>query len=79
MRLVPSSVAMVMPDVGFDVTPTRPTMRALTVMVLVAEFIRASIEEGLTGFDLLKGGLDYKYRFGAQPRRLMRLQLTRET
>jgi CelD/BcsL family acetyltransferase involved in cellulose biosynthesis len=47
-------------------------------MVLVAEFIRASIEEGLIGFDMLKGGLDYKYRFGAHPRRLMRLQLTRE-
>jgi len=30
-RLVPSSVAMVMPDVGFDVTPISPTMRALTV------------------------------------------------
>ncbi len=31
MRLVPSSVAMAMPEVGFEVTPTSPTMRALTV------------------------------------------------
>jgi CelD/BcsL family acetyltransferase involved in cellulose biosynthesis len=47
-------------------------------MVLVAELIRVCIEEGLAGFDLLKGGLEYKYRFGASPRKLMRLQLTRE-
>ena len=29
--LVPSSVAMVMPDVGLAVTPTNPTMRDETV------------------------------------------------
>ena len=29
--LVPSSAAMVMPEVGFEVTPTSPTMRELTV------------------------------------------------
>ncbi len=31
IRLVPSSVAIVIPDVGLEVTPTRPTMRELTV------------------------------------------------
>lgn len=45
-------------------------------MVLVAEMIRVSIEEGLEGFDLLKGGLEYKYRFGSHPRKLMRLRAT---
>ncbi len=30
-KLVPSNVAIVIPDVGFDVTPTRPTIRELTV------------------------------------------------
>ena len=47
-------------------------------MVLVADLIRASIEEGLSGFDMLKGGLEYKYRFGSVPRRLMRLQFSRK-
>jgi CelD/BcsL family acetyltransferase involved in cellulose biosynthesis len=47
-------------------------------MVLVADLIRASIEEGLGGFDMLKGGLEYKYRFGSVPRRLMRLQFSRK-
>lgn len=47
-------------------------------MVLVADLIRAGIEEGLDGFDMLKGGLEYKYRFGPVPRRLMRLQLSRK-
>jgi CelD/BcsL family acetyltransferase involved in cellulose biosynthesis len=42
-------------------------------MVLVGELIRACIEERLTGFDMLKGGLEYKYRFGSRPRRLFRL------
>ena len=31
IALVPSSVAIVIPDVGFEVTPTRPTIRELTV------------------------------------------------
>jgi CelD/BcsL family acetyltransferase involved in cellulose biosynthesis len=52
--------------------------RPLSVgMVLVGEMIRACIEDGLTGFDMLKGGLEYKYRFGSHPRRLLRLQVTR--
>ena len=31
IALVPSRVAIVIPDVGFEVTPTNPTIRALTV------------------------------------------------
>lgn len=46
-------------------------------MVLVGELIRIAIEEGCQAFDMLKGDLVYKYRFGAQPRKLMRLQLAR--
>jgi len=42
-------------------------------MVLVGEDIRSAIEEGCTGFDLLKGDYAYKYRFGAVPRRIRRL------
>src|SRR5262249_11895316 len=34
-------------------------------MVLVGENIRQAIEEGCTGFDLLKGAYGYKYPFGA--------------
>jgi CelD/BcsL family acetyltransferase involved in cellulose biosynthesis len=47
-------------------------------MVLVAELIRAAIEEGRRGFDMLKGDLPYKYRFGAKRRRVMRLRLRKE-
>jgi CelD/BcsL family acetyltransferase involved in cellulose biosynthesis len=47
-------------------------------MVLIAELIRTSIEEHRTGFDMLKGDLSYKYRFGARRRRIMRLRLRRE-
>lgn len=46
-------------------------------MVLVGELIGGSIAEGCQGFDLLKGDLDYKYRFGARPRRVRRLLLSR--
>jgi CelD/BcsL family acetyltransferase involved in cellulose biosynthesis len=46
-------------------------------MVLVAELIRGAIEEGRSVFDLLKGDLGYKYRFGARPRRVCRLRLDR--
>jgi CelD/BcsL family acetyltransferase involved in cellulose biosynthesis len=44
-------------------------------MVLVSELIRSSIEEGRRGFDMLKGDLPYKYRFGAKPRGIARLRL----
>lgn len=46
-------------------------------MVLVAKLIREAIEEGCSVFDMLKGDLGYKYRFGARPRRVCRLRLGR--
>jgi CelD/BcsL family acetyltransferase involved in cellulose biosynthesis len=46
-------------------------------MVLVADLIREAIESGRTRFDLLKGDLEYKYRFGATARPIGRLLLTR--
>ena len=46
-------------------------------MVLVAEDIRIAIEAGCGGFDLLKGDYAYKYRFGAYPRAVKRLVVTR--
>jgi len=46
-------------------------------MVLVAEDIRLAIERGCTTFDLLKGDYPYKYRFGAEPRRVRRLVVER--
>jgi CelD/BcsL family acetyltransferase involved in cellulose biosynthesis len=46
-------------------------------MVLVAEDIRLAIEQGSTAFDLLKGDYAYKYRFGATPRAVRRLVVTR--
>lgn len=46
-------------------------------MVLLEELIRSSIDEGLRGFDFLKGDLSYKYRFGARPQRVGRLVLRR--
>jgi CelD/BcsL family acetyltransferase involved in cellulose biosynthesis len=47
-------------------------------MVLVGELIKQAIEDGRSGFDFLKGGLEYKFRFGAVPRKLMRLQIARD-
>jgi CelD/BcsL family acetyltransferase involved in cellulose biosynthesis len=44
-------------------------------MVLIADLIRSAIEEGRRGFDMLKGDLPYKYRFGARPRGIARLRL----
>ena len=46
-------------------------------MVLVAELIKSAIEEGRRGFDMLKGDLPYKYRFGARARGIERLRLRR--
>jgi CelD/BcsL family acetyltransferase involved in cellulose biosynthesis len=46
-------------------------------MVLVAELIEHAIEDGCTAFDLLKGDLAYKYRFGAVRREVRRLKITR--
>jgi CelD/BcsL family acetyltransferase involved in cellulose biosynthesis len=44
-------------------------------MVLISELIRSAIEEGRRGFDMLKGDLPYKYRFGARARGIARLRL----
>ena len=44
-------------------------------MVLIAELIKSAIEEGRRGFDMLKGDLRYKYRFGARARSIERLRL----
>jgi CelD/BcsL family acetyltransferase involved in cellulose biosynthesis len=46
-------------------------------MVLVGEDIRLAIEDGCGGFDMLKGDYEYKYRFGAAPRVVKRLVVTR--
>ncbi len=46
-------------------------------MVLVADLIRRAIELGRETFDLLKGDLEYKYRFGPAPRPIGRLVLRR--
>ncbi len=46
-------------------------------MVLVAEDIRLAIEAGSEVFDLLRGDYGYKYRFGAAPRAVKRLVVTR--
>jgi CelD/BcsL family acetyltransferase involved in cellulose biosynthesis len=46
-------------------------------MVLVDGLIRGAIESGQRTFDLLKGDLGYKRRFGASPRSLQKLVLER--
>jgi CelD/BcsL family acetyltransferase involved in cellulose biosynthesis len=46
-------------------------------MVLVAEDIREAIDEGRSGFDLLRGDYGYKYRFGAERRPVKRLLVER--
>jgi len=46
-------------------------------MVLVADLIRRAIESGQHTFDLLKGDLAYKRRFGAWPRAIQKLLLER--
>ena len=46
-------------------------------MVLVAQLIRRAAERGRRRFDMLKGDLEYKYRFGAVPRQIGRLVLRR--
>jgi CelD/BcsL family acetyltransferase involved in cellulose biosynthesis len=46
-------------------------------MVLVGEDIRLAIEDGASGFDLLKGDYAYKYRFGAVARRVLRMVVRR--
>jgi CelD/BcsL family acetyltransferase involved in cellulose biosynthesis len=46
-------------------------------VVLVTDLIRRAAELGRKRFDMLKGDLDYKYRFGALPRHIGRLVLRR--
>ena len=46
-------------------------------MVLIAHMIERAIGERRHTFDLLKGDLDYKYRFGARPRPIGRLVIDR--
>jgi CelD/BcsL family acetyltransferase involved in cellulose biosynthesis len=46
-------------------------------MVLVSDLVRRSIELGRRHFDMLKGDLEYKYRFGAEPREVGKLEVTR--
>jgi CelD/BcsL family acetyltransferase involved in cellulose biosynthesis len=46
-------------------------------MVLVGEDIRLAIADGARGFDMLKGDYPYKYRFGAAPRRVRRMIVSR--
>jgi CelD/BcsL family acetyltransferase involved in cellulose biosynthesis len=46
-------------------------------MVLIADTIRRSIEDGRAVFDLLKGDPEYKSRFGPVPMTVHRLVLER--
>lgn len=55
----------------------RARSRVAPGMALMARLIGSAIEEGCRELDLLKGDLPYKYRFGARPRRVGRLLLTR--
>jgi CelD/BcsL family acetyltransferase involved in cellulose biosynthesis len=47
-------------------------------MVLVAAMIERALKDGRSTFDMLKGDLEYKYRFGPEPRRVRRLILARK-
>jgi CelD/BcsL family acetyltransferase involved in cellulose biosynthesis len=46
-------------------------------MVLVSDLIGAAIDLDRDAFDMLKGDLGYKYRFGARPRSIGKLVLSR--
>ncbi|HEX9375792.1 MAG TPA: GNAT family N-acetyltransferase [Actinomycetota bacterium] len=46
-------------------------------MVLVADLIEHAIADGCTVFDMLKGDLEYKFRFGPVRREVRRLVITR--
>jgi CelD/BcsL family acetyltransferase involved in cellulose biosynthesis len=46
-------------------------------MVLVADLIEHAIEDGCTTFDMLKGDIPYKYRFGAARREARCLRIAR--
>jgi CelD/BcsL family acetyltransferase involved in cellulose biosynthesis len=46
-------------------------------MVLVADLIERAIALGRSRFDMLKGDIDYKYRFGSKPRQIRKIELRR--
>jgi CelD/BcsL family acetyltransferase involved in cellulose biosynthesis len=46
-------------------------------MVLVADLIEHAIVDGCGSFDMLKGDLAYKYRFGAVRREVRKLEIAR--
>jgi CelD/BcsL family acetyltransferase involved in cellulose biosynthesis len=46
-------------------------------MVLVGDLIKEAIDEGCRTFDMLKGDLGYKYRFGATARPVKRFEVRR--
>jgi CelD/BcsL family acetyltransferase involved in cellulose biosynthesis len=46
-------------------------------LVLVGALVRRAIDDGCGRFDMLKGDLEYKYRFGATPRAVKRLVIRR--
>ena len=50
-RLTPSSVAMAIPDVGLEVTPTRPTIRELTVTKKNAKIAMRTEATARTGIE----------------------------
>lgn len=55
-----------------------PALGALAPgIVLVGQLIEVAADEGCTTFDLLRGDEPYKYRFGAEDRRLRRLTYVR--
>ncbi len=45
--------------------------------VLLANLIRHAIEAGRTEFDFMRGNEDYKYRFGAVDRFVMRIEISK--
>jgi CelD/BcsL family acetyltransferase involved in cellulose biosynthesis len=55
----------------------RSTRELAPGMVLVADLIAHAIDDGCGAFDLLKGDLQYKYRFGAVRKEVRRLGITR--
>jgi CelD/BcsL family acetyltransferase involved in cellulose biosynthesis len=47
-------------------------------IVLLSQCIRYAIDEGRSRFDFMRGGEEYKYRFGAQKTTVHRLLISRE-
>ena len=55
----------------------RSLQRLAPGMVLVADLIEHAIKDGCQAFDLLKGDLEYKYRFGSVRKEVRRLEVKR--